>query len=114
MESLQSKVNVDLVAPTTSNESSVNDNVSNYCSTCNQIPCDVFKVRHLILHDLRSTRYTNEGNNIKRKHAYKDYIKLKHGQLKYGHRVEIPACVLKFIRKSFPDANDEYMGFKIN
>ena len=44
--------------------------------------------------------------------AYRNYIDFIHGHLGRQNRKVIPACVVAFIRRKWPDANGQYTGFK--
>ena len=47
--------------------------------------------------------------------AYRQFIcwMLRGEKLGKGRRVVIPSCVVKTIRKAFPDPNHDYTGFKL-
>ena len=46
-----------------------------------------------------------------RKLIYKMFTYQKHGHLGKGNRIPIPSCVVKKIRKSYPDPLEVYIGF---
>jgi P2X purinoceptor 7 len=47
-----------------------------------------------------------------RKAAYRQYILWAHKHLGRGNRKVAPSCVVKKIRRHFPSATGQYMGFR--
>ena len=55
------------------------------------------------------------SNNTKRKYMYRNHIFLKHGRLGAGNRVVPHECVIKLVRKIFPNTpGSNYVGFRAN
>jgi hypothetical protein len=56
--------------------------------------------------------FENMSNKEYRHHAYRNYIEYMHGYLGRGRRKVIPACVVSFIRRKWPDPLGQYTGYK--
>ena len=74
---------------------------------------DVLRLQILARCDLRAEPMEFTTNSL-RKAAYQQYALLKYGKLGRLNRRILPSCVVTMIRKSYPDPNDQYMGFKPN
>ena len=51
-------------------------------------------------------------NNEYRKCSYRQYTLWRYGKLGKGNRRVVPSCVVSVIRKTYPDAREQYMGFR--
>lgn len=59
-----------------------------------------------------SGRRGTDRNMHMRYTAYKSFTTWIYGRLGYRNRVAVPQCVLKAIRRKYPDENDNYTGFR--
>ncbi|XP_057291685.1 P2X purinoceptor 7-like [Hydractinia symbiolongicarpus] len=94
----------------------------NTCITLHKV-CNILCLNRTVLEtaSIRHRRYQNNFKDIKsfqnkqlRFSAYRQYTAWVHcyETLEKGCRVVIPACVVKKIRKSFPEKDGKYTGFK--
>ena len=85
----------------------------NVCGTCQMNPCEIFQ--HLpYLHEIAThLKAQGEPNRTIRYKLYRRLSNKLHGTLGRGNRVELPACLVEFIRQNFPneDNNEPYVGF---
>ena len=84
------------------------------CGVCQQNPCVI--VDNLpYLHEL-VTHMKNKGetNRAIRYQLYRRLSNKLHGPLGRGHRVQLPDCLVQFVRDNFPNENPEekYVGFQ--
>lgn len=57
-------------------------------------------------------RFTHMSNKNYRHHAYKRFIGYIHGYLGRYNRKIVPACIVDDIRRRWPDADGNYVGFQ--
>lgn len=93
-------------------EQMVNDRF--LCLKCGESPCIWTANKDEFLNRINDVYDTDDdiSNRQKRKSAYKLFIYIKYGTLGKGNRVELSDCVLREVRKMFPDSTDDYMGYK--
>lgn len=83
------------------------------CRICGSEPCDWEQFGDEILEEVRERCAGPAAvNREKRKAAYGAFVRLKHGVLGRGRRVQISHCVLAKIREEFPDPAGSYMGYR--
>ena len=86
-----------------------------YCEICSSCPCDwvqYFLDEYIQLLE-QATNKTREYSHASIRHRmYKEYIYLKYGKLGKRKRIRVPNCVEEKIKKTFPDPNNKYVGFK--
>ena len=52
------------------------------------------------------------ADNVLRKFAYQESVRIIYGVMGKGNRVQLPQCVIEGVRKEYPSDNDMYMGYK--
>ena len=52
------------------------------------------------------------ANNVLRKFAYQESVRVIYGVMGKGNRVQLPQCVVEGVRREYPDEKDMYMGYK--
>ena len=52
------------------------------------------------------------SNNVLRKFAYQESVRIVYGAMGKGNRVQLPQCVVEGVRKEYPSEKDMYMGYK--
>ena len=72
---------------------------------------DILEVSIKYQADYRAEEITFHNNNF-RKAAYYQFIMWRYGKLGRGNRKILPSCVVKMIRKDYPDSDEIYMGFR--
>jgi|UniRef100_A0AC35G3H9 hypothetical protein len=111
-------------------------NWQNYISNCEKcfiydskivdIVTNVFEIDNFIIHDqlrlqdiakLQREPYINEYNRAEedekyRFACYRKITQLVHKTTGFKKRVQLPACVVAFIRKTYPSPSNEYTGFE--
>ena len=95
----------------------IGDDIESYCKDCKATPCE-WQLYGKTIYDAVLVYFTNcspsdisTRNKSCRFSAYQMYTRAKHGYLGKGNRTPIPSCVVRYIRKNFPDTNDKYVGF---
>ena len=90
-------------------------NHSEYCPHCNTRPCVLEGRAEEIYYVFVGLRMEICTMRRKRLKTYKEFVRMLHGTLGYGVRVEIPMCCVQAIRGEFPKESDgepEYTGFR--
>jgi len=85
------------------------------CKTCGSRECewDVYGPKFIKFQEDNFPLVEGDiGNNSKRKELYQELSRLKYGYLGRHNRRSHSACAVNGIRNMFPDANNDYMGYK--
>ena len=88
---------------------------SAFCSECNMRPCLREERAEDIYYIFTHIRMQFCSMRRKRFMAYKEFVRMVHGVLGTGIRLEIPGCCVNAIRQEFPRENDgdaAYTGFR--
>ena len=72
---------------------------------------DILEVSIIARADYRADEISFRNNDY-RKAAYYQYCLWKYGKLGRGNRRILPACVVTLIRATYPEPNENYMGFR--
>ncbi len=95
-------------------------NMEIYCKVCNEEPCFCYQFQDQVIAACEFMEFERGSdnasppmtNNERRKLCYREFTRAIHGSLGVGNRVQLPACVVQFVRDKYPDENNSYMGFK--
>ena len=82
-----------------------------FCPDCQDDPCHVVAYGDVLAREAADIGKLTSAASA-RKRLYQVYVGAVHGMLGKHNRVEIPKCVVSFIRSLFPSRGGDYMGHK--
>jgi hypothetical protein len=91
-----------------------------FCQWCRHAPCyldheeagDVWQTAIDILAERDFETLNSKERSAIRYPLYKGFFTIIHGIGRRGNRVKLPECVTNRIRATYPDAQDDYVGFR--
>jgi hypothetical protein len=91
-----------------------------FCQICRHAPCyvdhpdagDVWQTGIDILAGRDFETLNSKERSAIRYPLYKGFFTIIHGEGKKGNRVKLPEWVTNCIRATYPDAQDDYVGFR--
>ncbi len=81
------------------------------CLLCNHDPCHRIVYADQIRWHV-SAISSDTSPNVAHRSLYEVYTHAVYGTLGHGNHVDLPACIVSYIRELFPDPDGEYMGYK--
>ena len=81
------------------------------CPSCGRVICLVFGHKERLLGELDSIDVTLNASK-KRNHLYPSFVMSEYGKLGACNRVQIPDCIVSYIRSICPSSDGQYTGYR--